>query len=447
MKSRTRALSRARRVVTAAVAAGLAVVIAAPLVGAATPKTKRISLTPSGQQAVGGWNFRASTSKNGRYVAYTTAASNMAPGDNGDWNDVYIHDQKKRTRTWVSFPKSAGDNDGDSFSGDVSSDGRFVAFSSESAKIIDSDTNGFSDVFIHDTAKRRSKRVSVTSKERQAVNGDSVAPVLDASGRFVAFTSKATNLVKGDTNDKADVFVRDRKSGKTKRVSVKSNGKQARGGDSFNAAISSNGRYVAFTSEAANLARKDKNGRVDVYIHDRWTGKTSLVSVNRKGVAGDSVSDHASLSANGRYVAFASLSSDLVKKDKSPRYDVFVRDRSLGKTSLVGRRSDGRQPNGSTWFPSISANGRWVAFESYADNLFLGDTNDDADIFVRDRKTRKLRHQSRSHVGSVALGKSAVPDLSADGRFVVFRSSAADLISPGTDTNGLSDIFRRGPLR
>jgi len=224
------------------------------------------------------------------------------------------------------------------------------------------------------------QRVSVASGGTQG-NGDSGCPSISADGRYVAFQSYASNLVPGDTNEVGDVFVHDRLTGQTTRVSVASDGTE--GNDySRRPSISADGRYVAFASLASNLVPGDTNGTWDVFVHDRLTGQTTRVSVASGGAQGNSGSWCPSISADGRYVAFQSYASNLVPGDTNGVLDVFVHDRLTGQTTRVSVASDGTQGDSYSFGSSISADGRYVAFSSLASNLVPGDTNDKPDIFV-----------------------------------------------------------------
>src|SRR4051794_1659284 len=237
------------------------------------------------------------------------------------------------------------------------------------------------------------ERVSVGPGGRQA-DGDSFFPSISADGRFVAFYSYATNLVPGDTNGQLDGFVRDRLKGTTERVSVGPGGRQGDGPSSL-PSISGDGRFVTFRSGATNLVSGDTNGRTDVFVRDRLKGTTERVSVSSSGAQGDDDSDWASISSDGRFVAFMSAATNLVKGDTNRACDeegtcspdVFVRDRLKGTTERVSVSSSGKQTSSGSfsYFPSISGDGRFVAFGSDATNLVPGDTNREGDIFVRDR--------------------------------------------------------------
>jgi Tol biopolymer transport system component len=200
-------------------------------------------------------------------------------------------------------------------------------------------------------------RVSVASDGTQA-NEISLNPSISADGRYVAFDSFASNLVIGDTNGVLDVFVHDRLTGWTQRVSVSSAGVQGNQ-SSHTPSISADGRYVAFQSEATNLVDGDTNGWFDIFVHDRHTGVTELVSMGRDGGRANGTSRYASISAEGRFVAFYSDADNLVSGDTNQQPDIFVRDRHRGVTELVSRASDGRQGNGMSESAAISADGRW----------------------------------------------------------------------------------------
>jgi RHS repeat-associated protein len=237
---------------------------------------------------------------------------------------------------------------------------------------------------------------------------------ISADSRYVVFTSFATNLVAGDTNGYTDIFVRDRQTGETTRVSVSSAGDQGNNLSS-SASISADGRYVTFETFATNLVAGDTNGYTDIFVRDRQTGETTRVSISSAGDQGNNLSSSASISADGRYVAFSSLSSNLVADDTNGYGDIFIRDRLTGETTRVSVSSSGAQGNnGTNGHPSISADGRYVAFSSSASNLVTGDTNALDDIFVHDRQTSETTRISISG----AHGRS--PSISADGRYVAF---------------------------
>lgn len=295
-----------------------------------------------------------------------------------------------------------------------------------------------------DAKKNVIRRVSVSSRGRQA-NGNSFGPALSANGRFLVFRSRASNLVPADTNRAQDVFVRDRRTGTTTRVSVADDGSEANG-DSGGAAISADGRIVAFWSNATNLVPGDTYGREDVFVRDRIAGKTTRVSVSSVGRQANAESRQPALSGDGAIVAFRSDASNLVAHDTNRTGDIFAHDRRTGETTRVSVTSRGGQPNGRSRDPGLNGNGRFVAFRSEASNLAPHDTNRAGDIFVHDRKTGATTRASvdsrgRGASGCGVTGCGCDPVLSADGRFVSFWSSATNLVP--ADTNGAWDVFVR----
>ncbi|MDO8706573.1 MAG: hypothetical protein Q7J84_16675 [Sulfuricaulis sp.] len=342
------------------------------------------------------------------------------------------------TTTRVSVDSAGNQANNSSIDPAISADGRFVAFGSAAANLVPGDTNGLPDIFVHDRLTGETTRVSVDSAGNQA-NGSSDNPAISADGRLVAFRSSAKNLVPDDTNNTGDIFVHDRLTGQTTRVSVDSAGNQA-DRDSYNPEISADGRFVAFFSYATSLVPNDTNSTRDIFVHDRLTGQTTRVSVDSAGNQANGDSSIPAISADGRFVTFGSAAANLVPGDTNvSSYDLFVHDRLTGETTRVSVDSAGNQTEGYSYDPSISADGRLVAFRSSANNLVPGDTNGGDDIFVHDRLTGETTRVSVDSSGGQVNLSSDTPSLSADGRFVAFRSFANNLVLG--DTNGSYDIF------
>jgi len=290
--------------------------------------------------------------------------------------------------------------------------------------------------------------VSVDSSGNQG-NDNSYRPSISPDGRYVAFSSLATTLVPYDTNGHEDVFVHDRQTGATERVSVNSAGDQGNDASemSFRPSISADGRYVAFFSLASNLVSGDTNGTSDVFVHDSQTGITQRVSVNSQGDQGNGQSGYPAVSWDGRYVAFQSWASNLVPGDTNEAYDVFVHDRQTGITRRVSVDSRGNQGNGNSEYPAISADGSYVAFHSWASDLVEGDTNicaphmdgTCADVFVHDLVTETTKRVSVDSEGNQANDLSLESAISGDGRYVAFMSVATNLVPD--DTNNSADVF------
>lgn len=242
------------------------------------------------------------------------------------------------------------------------------------------------------------ERVSVDSSGAQA-NGLSDHPTISADGRFVAFEgANASNLVPSDTNGVADVFVRDRQLGTTERVSVDSAGGQSNSGSAF-AAISADGRFVAFQSVASNLVPGDTNSQIDVFVHDRQTGATTRESVKSDGSQVGTGGGAPAISADGRYVAFMSPDPGFVAGDTNGTWDVFVHDQQTGTTSRASVDSAENGANDISTSPALNADGRFAGFVSAASNLVANDTNGVADVFVHDQQTGVTERVSASSSG------------------------------------------------
>ncbi len=321
-------------------------------------------------------------SSNGRYVAFQSDASNLVPGDTNGETDAFVRDRWYGITTRVSVNSTGGEANQQSLNPRLSGDGRYVVFQSGASSLVAGDTNAALDVFIRDTWAGTTSRLSLSSAGIEG-NGRSYAAFISATGRYASFTSDASNLVPGDTNRARDVFVRDTSAGTTRRVSLSSTGVQGFASDA--GPISADGRYVAFSSRAKKFVTDDTNGVFDAFLRDRMTGTTTRVSLSSTGAQGDSDSFASSASADFRYVTFHSFASNLVQGDTNGTYDVFLRDRLAGTTERVNMSSSGGQANGFTSPGAISADGRYVAFASVADNLVAGDTNNTEDAFVRVR--------------------------------------------------------------
>lgn len=325
----------------------------------------------------------------------------------------------------------------------ISANGRFVVFYT-AAPLIPGDTNGTDDIYVRDLKTGTISRESVSSAGVQA-NGPSATPVISSDGRYVAFYSQATNLVASDANGTmTDIFVRDRTNGTTELVSKNTHGGQAND-YSYHPSISDDGRYVAFDSFASNLEFGDTNGNKDVFLHDRNTGKTVMVSVRSDGsLAAGGDSGGAVISGDGKVVAFSSSADNLVAYDSNVSEDVFVHHVPTGKTIRVSVSSLGVQGNGDSSQPRLSREGNQVVFTSLADNLVTGDSNSSYDVFLHiiSRSTTSL--VSVDSAGNQGNSVSRTPFISADGRFVSFISLSDNLVAG--DINLVADVFIRDLL-
>lgn len=425
------------------IGAGFACALVALAAGAGRADAETFARPSVGAKAAqaNGSSVWSDVSGDGRHVAFPSEADNLVAGDANETSDVFVRDRKAQTTERVSV--GPGGVEGDGYSNNIpaiSRDGRFVAFTSAASNLVADDRNGSYDVFVRDRHARATYRVSVASDGREGV-GDSYDPSLSADGRTVIFYSSATNLVANDTNGTLDVFLHDLRTRETERVSVGAGGKQANR-YSYPGGISADGRYVGFWSAASNLVPGDTNREPDVFVRDRELGRTERVSVGPRGRQGDKTSYVGALSADGRLVAFHSDATNLVPDDTNKNTDVFVHDRKTKKTRRISVGSGGAQGDNYSVVYShsvFSADGRYVVFESAAENLVPSDTNAALDVFVHDRKTATTSRVNIPRDGGQASSNSQQPAISADGRLVSFFSGAPDLL-PG-DTNQAIDVF------
>lgn len=382
-------------------------------------------------------------SADGRMVAFESGASDLVAGDNnGIASDVFVRDLIAETTTLVSVNTSGSSGNAGSTNPVISADGSTVAFESFASELVSRDLNGAGDVFIRNLATGTTTLVSVNNNDESG-NGRSLNPVMTADGSTVAFQSYASDLVSGDSNGTSDAFVRDLVAGTTMLVSVNTSGNSGNG-FSDKPVISADGSNVAFASDASDLVSDDSNGTRDVFVHNLVAGTTTLVSVNSSGTSGNSSSDKPVISADGSTVAFESDASDLVSGDGNGTRDVFVRDLVAGTSTLVNVTNSGNSGNSGSVMPTISGDGRKVAFRSFASDLVPGDDNGTSDIFVRDLvadTTILISINASGNSANNGTGFLPGPIMSADGSAVVFVSDASDLVEG--DFNGARDVFVR----
>jgi len=387
--------------------------------------TDRISDTEGGAADGDGWGV--AISGNGRYVVFSSEATNLGSTDTNALPDVYLVDSETGNIERISVGVDNAEPDGDSWDAAINADGTCVAFASNAANLA-SDGNGQLDIFVRNRTSSSTELVSVATGGGQA-NGPSWGPSLSSNGNLVAFISDANNLVAGDSDNTPDIYLRNRQSGTTERVVALGSTSQNGGGT----ALSADGRYVAFWTESS-LVTGDTNGAQDVYVFDRQTQTVERVSVAGDGTQGDAASWAASISDDGRYVAFTSDATNLVANDTNDFSDVFVHDRQTGTTI----RASATQGDADSWEAVISGNGAYVLFTSNATNL-TADTNASCDVFVCSLGSGALQRASRSSTGQQANADSWDTDVSDGGLSLAYVSLAKNLIA--SDTSDGKQVF------
>lgn len=448
----------------AAVAAGaLAVTLAVTTVGsayAADHATLRVS--DLGTKESNDASFTPAVSADGRFVAFVSDASNLVPKDTNRKADVFVRDTKTGKISRVSVSGKGMQSNENSYNPSMSDDGRFIAFDSFASNLTPGDQNRKGDVFVHDRETGSTVRVS-NGIDGKPTDGHSGYASVSGDGRFVGFESLATNLVPNQQDYNSDVFLWSRETGAVEWINRPMPGQMIANGSSGDAAVSRDGRFVAFASSAANLTVGDTNKRDDVYVRDRLYGTLIRVTLTNIGQETNEGSDSPSISDDGRFIAFESKSSNLLSRDllqldharliphgtANPQTegdtnfvgDVFVHDMQTGLSELVSVTDSGEQGNEASYGASISNDGMRVAYTSNATNLVPGDTNKKREVFLRDRKTGKTERVAVSGAGAQGNNLSSNPALTGDGRHVVFVSDATNLVP--RDRNHEGDIFVR----
>lgn len=491
---------RTRRIRMSALLAG-ALVATLTTPGEAYPRPGTTSLITVGfdgssakdpvDLAIGLSSWETSISGDGRYIAFSSTATNLVPRDVNAAQDVFVRDRVSG-RTEIVSVNSAGQQGAgpcaESRSPSISADGRYVAFTSCASNLVPLDLNLARDAFVHDRVTKRTEIVSVSSAGKQTMepllNHDSSASSISPDGRYVGVGSNASDLVPDDTNTISDGFVFDRVTRKMRRISVATGGRQAPkpvvgSGGSGGPSLSWGGRYAAFSSYSDGLVEDDTNVAIDGFVHDLQTNTTERVTVRTgggqtelQGGAGVGSGDRA-ISADGRYVTISSWSSTLIPNDSNGTglhsdFDIFVHDRKTRRTERISVGSDGHEANDSSSPGSISLDGRYVTIASAANNLTPGDTGSngsntttvgpqpgDEDVFLYDRKFGTMEMISVAPDGSQAMGHCRVLNdalaegssesfdgvVSGDGQYVAFQSCANNLVAK--DDNRTRDEFVR----
>ncbi len=372
----------------------------------------------------------------GRFVAFESSASNLTAGDGNGASDVFVRDQQSGA---VELVSTTAGGDAGNYASDqpsVSEDGNRIAFRSAASDLVSEPGLALTAIYVRDRTAGTTTRVSVTS-DGTAANGPSAEPRISGDGRYVTFSSTADNLAPDDGNQRSDVFVHDLVTGATEPVSVRTNGAIG-GGTSTAPAIDRDGRYVAFRSTTVDLVSGDTNGGSDVFLRDRTAGTTIRVSVTTTGAQVGPGSAAPAISVDGRVIAFESPATDIVADDGNRSTDIFVRNLNTLTTSIVSVDNGDVLGEGSSHAPTISADGRYVAFATPS-QLVPDDENYLDDVYVRDRLKAKTRRISTTLLQGEVYEPSRAPALSGDGRSVAFRSAAPDLV--GGDGNHVDDVF------
>jgi predicted outer membrane repeat protein len=405
-----------------------------------TGETVRASVGTNGAEGNNDSYFPV-IANHGRYIAFNSYASNLVSGDTNGKSDVFVRDIQTGRTTRVSVNSQGVQGNNNSYRPSISADGRYIVFESDADNLVPEDTNGVRDVFLNDLQTGVTTRVSLDSNGGQG-NGTSFFASISVDGRFTTFESDAANFTSNDTNSGNDVFLHDMQTGETICVSINADGLLG-DNDSYFPSISGDGHSIAFESAAENLVIGDTNGVPDIFVHVINTGFITRISVDSSAVQADGASSSPSISVDGRYIAFESDAKNLVSGDTNKVTDIFVHDMQTLLTTRVSINSSGLQGNNDSSAPSISEDGLSIAFESIATNLAPDDTNAQLDVFVHALQQGTTALVSVASTSGKANGQSGEPSITADGQLIVYTSMATNLVAD--DTNSHADVFVHGP--
>ncbi|GEM_PF-1214905 len=400
---------------------------------------ERISVASDETQA-NGHSYTGGATSDGRYLIFTSTASNLVVGDTNGVSDVFLYDRETKMIEMVSVAADGSLGNGLAEKSAISPNGRYLTFHSAANNLVPGDTNGIADLFIFDQQTNTLVRLLGNSGEEP----NSTIGAIDFSDDSNSFTynSTANNLVAGDTNAQGDVFIYDIDIAQSELVSLSSLGIQGNGA-SRNSSTSSGGRYTIFRTEANNFITGDTNGYGDTFTYDRETNTLELISQSVAGIISNSNSFEPVISEDGNIQIFRSTGSNLVPGDTNNKSDVFLFDRDAHELSLISKSDAGILGDNTSRTPAISFDGNYIAYQSLASNLVVGDTNSVDDIFLYDRIHDTTQRISVSESGEQGNAGSEIPIMFSEQPWVMFQSSATNLV-PG-DTNGFFDVFLYEP--
>lgn len=381
-------------------------------------------------------SWDAAISTDGRYATFYSASDKLIDGDSNKSSDLFLFNFDTGELTKISKNEGVLFGISTDMGASLSSDGKFIAFTTGGSDYGIVDTNTCWDIYVYNREEDTYERVSESTEGNQG-NNYSRTPVISEDGRFVAFSSASNNL-DGYHYD-GGTYIHDRLLHITKFLAS---------GYARTPSMSSDGNLIAFQSNDNTLVPNDINNEIDAFVYDQLSKTYEIVDVNNVGVIGNYGANSPSISGNGRYVAFMSASTNLLPDvDINGKSQIFVHDRSSGENILVSVSNENVAGNGTSWYPKISQNGRYVVFESYATNL-VDDNNNYCgsnllenchDVFARDLWEGVTYKVSITSTDQETNGNSKNPAISGDGLRIVYESQAYNIL-PG-DTNGYWDIY------
>ncbi len=376
------------------------------------------------------------TDGDGRYIVFQSRAENLVPGSSTDY-DIFVKDRVTGIVTLISRGLLNQPADNSSSRPYISEDGRYIAFSSYATNLVSTPLGATQNVFVFDQQTGVIEHVS-TNSEGQPGNEQSIAYGISGDGRYVLMTSDSTNFSATDTNDQGDVYVKDRQTGAMELISVGIGGAGANNG-SYLPHISTNGRYVAFTSLGTNLVTDDTNGTWDIFRRDRDTQSTTIASRASDNSQNQGYVTNAFVTDDGRYVGFIAEGNSL-HPDALPGNDdnLLRRDMQTGETLLLSADAEGNAASISGG-PQFSSDGQWMVFHAYDNTLVMTDTNTEEDVYLKNLDTGTVEIVSVADGGTPGDGSSRNPAINQDGTVIVYESGSTNFAP--NDADNYNDVF------
>ena len=440
-------MTRRARIGAAAAALVLCAATAPSAGGTSVPGGRTLLIAPAFVVPNGG-SGQPSISADGREVAFASAANNLTvPAVASTMTQIYTFDALTQTARLVSATASGTPADGPSSQPSLSADGRVLAFTSAASNLASAVAKKTTNVFV--SIAGAPPQLITVAVGGGATDGSSYQPVVSGDGRFVAFTSNADDLLAGDDNGKPDIFEYNLTNGTTRRVSTGAGGAQANG-PSSNPSIDGDGRYVTFASTSSNLVGHQAKPLEQVYVHDVASNRTAVVSLGHGTTRQNAAvpapfTQISSISADGRYVAFDSNATNLVRHSTNLHTNVYVRDRIRHRTSMASLSNTGFAGSDDNFGPAISPDGHFVIFDSLSDDLAPG-ASPGPNVYLRDltsasTTTVDVSSNSRPRGPELRSGLLQQPVVARNGTIAVFESGADNLV--GTASNGVENLYIR----
>lgn len=396
----------------------------------------RVSVSSSNSQANGG-SSSLTASADGRYVTFYSSASNLVTGDNNGKEDIFLKDTLNGTVTRINMRDNGTESNGSVYESYISSNGRYVVYSSTDSSIVSSPYHTGIEVFLYDRTNATTTLVSKVGSSES--NNHSYARGISSDGRFVLIKSAASNLVSGDTNGQFDLFLKDMTTGTYRVVNPNSSGNPS--GYVGQVDMNCDGSMIAFASYSTTVVGSNATSSVwsqsDIFLTDFRNGSTTTNLTS----SGNGYSDFPQISCDGTATVYESTSTNVAPSDTNNQSDVFLYDLSDNITKLVSSTASGTIGSAVSIRPYVSDHGKFVAFMSTSTNLDTsGGYMPAGQVFLKNMDSGAVNLISREQDGTAPTYQSEPTNISFDGKTVFFQTTDSNIVSG--DTNSANDIFK-----